>query len=411
MSKLDKKCYSECMSIKDLFGLKKKKVEGEENSDQTKVGQTEVNSVVGEASVTGKDVKTETAVPAVRVPKIRKNIKVRIDKAALKNLNLVIVAFSHVERDFFPTKDSYEAEVEVEERAAEVVERVKSLGIPVKALTGDQYFLTNLLVDKPDVVINLVDTLRGKDKLQTSVPAALELSNVLYTGAGMEGLVIGNNRNLTKRLLMAYGIPTPAFQFIRRAGTAVNEDLGLPLIVKLNESGGSVGIDNKAVKETIKDAQRKVNNMISTYKIPVIVEQFIDGPEVTVVVFDDGTKKRVYMGQKVFRKKPDGKHFFTSFESYDDERAYTYKHVEEPLATKIQQLAVRAFTGLQHKDYAKFDVRVDDDTNIPYFTDSNPNTAFGPDMGLPMTEVLAMHGVSFDEVLAALLSKYARQLG
>jgi len=393
------------MGIKELLGLKKKKdAVVETKADQVKVEEKQV-------SPAGVPVKDEKAESVTRVPKIRKNTRVRVDKAALKNLNLVIVAYSHVERDFFPTRESYEAEVEVEERAAEVVERVKSLGIPVKALTGDQYFLTNLLVDKPDVVINLVDTLRGKDKLQTSVPAALELSNVLYTGAGMEGLVIGNNRNLTKRLLMAYGIPTPAFQFIRRAGTAVNEDLGLPLIVKLNESGGSVGIDNKAVKETIKDAQRKVNNMITTYKIPVIVEQFIDGPEVTVVVFDDGTRKRVYMGQKVFRKKADGKHFFTSFESYDDERAYTYKHVEEPLASKISQLAARAFTGLQHKDYAKFDVRVDDDTNIPYFTDSNPNTAFGPDMGLPMTEVLAMHGVSFDEVLSALLSKYARQLG
>jgi D-alanine-D-alanine ligase len=393
------------MGIKELLGLKKKKeAVVETKADQVKVEEKQVSQA-------GVPVKDEKAEPVTRVPKIRKNTRVRVDKAALKNLNLVIVAYSHVERDFFPTRESYEAEVEVEERAAEVVERVKSLGIPVKALTGDQYFLTNLLVDKPDVVINLVDTLRGKDKLQTSVPAALELSNVLYTGAGMEGLVIGNNRNLTKRLLMAYGIPTPAFQFIRRAGTAVNEDLGLPLIVKLNESGGSVGIDNKAVKETIKDAQRKVNNMITTYKIPVIVEQFIDGPEVTVVVFDDGTRKRVYMGQKVFRKKADGKHFFTSFESYDDERAYTYKHVEEPLASKISQLSVRAFAGLQHKDYAKFDVRVDDDTNIPYFTDSNPNTAFGPDMGLPMTEVLAMHGVSFDEILAALLSKYARLLG
>jgi D-alanine-D-alanine ligase len=270
--------------------------------------------------------------------------------------------------------------------------------------------LTNLLVDKPSLVLNLVDTLKGKDRLQTSVPAALELSNLPYTGAGMEGMVIGNNRNLTKRLLMAYGIPTPAFQFIRRSKTAVQEDLGLPLIVKLNESGGSVGIDNHAVKETVSEAQRKVNKMISTYKLPVIVEQFIDGAEVTVVVFDDGAKKKVYMGQKVFRKRPDGKHYFTSFESYDDIKAYTYKNVEEPLASKIAQLAIRAFRGLQHKDYAKFDVRVDQETNIPYFTDSNPNTAFGPDMGLPMTEVLALHGVSFDEVLASLLSKYARKI-
>ena len=393
------------MGIKDLLGKigRKKVVQEEEKVEPTKIDSNEKMDV--------KDIEKNEDSEVVRPPKVHKKTKIRIDKSALKNLNLVVVAFSHVEREFFPTKDSYEAEVEVEERAAEVADRVKALGVPVKLLTGDQYFLTSLLVDKPDVVINLVDTLRGKDKLQTSVPAALELSNVMYTGSGMEGLVIGNNRNLTKRLLMAYGIPTPAFQFIRRAGTAVNEELGLPLIVKLNESGGSVGIDNKAVKETIKDAQRKVNNMITTYKIPVIVEQFIDGAEITVVVFDDGTKKRVYMGQKVFRNKADGKHFFTSFESYNDAKAYTYKMVEEPLATKISQLAVRAFTGLQHKDYAKFDVRVDDATKIPYFTDSNPNTAFGPDLGLPMTEVLSMHGVSFDEVLAALLTKYARQLG
>jgi D-alanine-D-alanine ligase-like ATP-grasp enzyme len=70
----------------------------------------------------------------------------------------------------------------------------------------------------------------------------------------MEGLIIGNNRNLTKRLLTAYDIPTPPFQFIRRIGTNIDEDLGVPLIVKLNEGGGSVGINNNAVKETARAA-------------------------------------------------------------------------------------------------------------------------------------------------------------
>ncbi len=353
---------------------------------------------------------SEVVVEGKTTPEKKVAQKLRIDKEALKKFKLVTVAYSHVEREFFPTKDAYNAEIEVEDRAAEVVEKIKSLGVNAKGSPGDQYFLTNLLVDKPDLVLNLVDTLRGKDRLQTSVPAALELANIPYTGAGMEGMVIGNNRNITKRMLMAYSIPTPNFQFIRRAKTAVHEDLGLPLIVKLNEGGGSVGVNNKAVKETIKEAQKQVNHMISTYKLPVIVEQFIDGPEITVVVFDDGVRKHVYLGQKVFRKRPDGKHFFTSIESYDDLHAYTYKHVEEPLKSKIAQLAVRAFKGLHYKDYAKFDVRVEEETNIPYFTDANPNTAFGPDLGLPFTEVLALHGVSFDEVIMSLLSKYARQI-
>src|SRR3989339_2248395 len=195
-------------------------------------------------------------------------IKIRSDKGALKKLKLVAVAYSHVEREWFPTKEAYEAEVEVEERAREVVEVIKSLGIEAKAYPGDQYFLTNLMVDRPDVVVNLVDTLRGKDMLQTSVPAALELARVPYTGAGMDGMVIGNNRNLTKRLLLAYDVPTPAFQFIRRPNKQVDEDLGVPLIVKLNEGGGSVGIDNKAVKETVKEAQKRVINLIETYKLP-----------------------------------------------------------------------------------------------------------------------------------------------
>ena len=379
------------IGIKDLLGIKKKiQIPKEEDLNKQEAKSEEKQEPV--------------------TPKTHKKPKLRIEKEALKNLGLVVVAYSHVEREMFPTEDAYYAEVEVEDRAKEVAERIEKMGIQVKTLPGDPYFLTNLLVDKPSLVLNLVDTLKGMDRLQTSVPAALELSNLPYTGAGMEGMVIGNNRNLTKRLLMAYGIPTPAFQFIRRSNTAIREELGLPLIVKLNESGGSVGIDNHAVKETIKDAQKKVNKMVSTYKIPVIVEQFIDGPEVTVVVFDDGSKKSVFMGQKIFRKKTDGKHYFTSLESYEDIKAYTYKRVEEPLASKISQLAVRAFNGLHHKDYAKFDVRVDGETNIPYFTDSNPNTAFGPDMGLPFTEVLAMYGISFDDVLASLLSKYARTL-
>lgn len=344
------------------------------------------------------------------MPNTKVIVKLDIDRDALKKFRLIVVAYSSVQREHFATKDAYEAEIEVEQRAVEVSEEIRKLGIPVRTLPGDQYFYTNLLVDRPDLVLNLVDTLKGRDQLQPSVPAALELASIPYTGAGMEGLIIGNNRNLTKRLLMAYDIPTPPFQFIRRAGTNIDEELGLPLIVKLNEGGGSVGIDNHAVKESLRAAKLRVNHMISTYKIPAIVEKFIGGPEVTVVVFDDGVKRHVYMAQKVFRIKADGKHFFTSLESYRDEKAYKYVEVDENNKYDIAKLAIRAFGGLQHKDYAKFDVRIDENTGIPYFTDSNPNTAFGPDLGLPMTEVLAMHGIAFSDVLASLLSKYGKSL-
>jgi D-alanine-D-alanine ligase len=333
-----------------------------------------------------------------------------VDKKALKKLKLVAVAYSYVERDMFPTEDAYIAEVEVEDRAKQVIAELEKLGIPAKGYPANQYFVTNLLVDDPNLVLNLVDTLRGKDALQTTVPAALELANIPYTGAGMQGLVIGNNRHLTKQLLTAFEIPTPEFQFIQRAGTNINQDLGLPLIVKLNESGGSVGINNDAVQESYESAQKKVDDMISTYKIPVIVERFIDGKEINVVVIDDGRKKHVFLAEKIFRQSTDGKHFFTSLETYNDPKAWTYKRVEEPLASQITKYAQRAFTGLNYKDYAKFDVRVEDKTGTPYFSDCNPNTAFGPDEGIPLTDIAELYGISFQNMLASLVSKNARKI-
>jgi D-alanine-D-alanine ligase-like ATP-grasp enzyme len=84
--------------------------------------------------------------------------------------------------------------------------------------------------------------------------------------------------------------------------------------------------------------------------------------------------------------------------------------VEPELASKVERLAVKAFTILHNKDYAKFDVRVGEQDGVAYFTDCNPNTAFGPSLGLPFTEVLAMYGVDFNTVLASLISKYAKKI-
>lgn len=333
-----------------------------------------------------------------------------VDQAAMKSLRLVAVAYSHVRREWFPTEEAYQAEIEVEERARQVVEALAQLDIKARLYRADRYFMSKLLVDQPDFVLNLVDTLRGKDGLQTSIPGALELANIPYTGARMRGLVIGNDRNLMKELLDANDIPTPPFQFVSRRGRHIQEDLGLPLIVKLNESGGSVGIDDAAVKESYKEAEKRANELIRTYKMPVIVERFIHGPELTVVVFDDGARVSAFCAEKVFNYTFHPKYRFTSFESYSHPDAYSYKKADKAIEDRVNRLARKAFKVLWCRDYAKFDVRVDEVDGTPYFTDANPNTAFGPDLGLPFTEVLQLHEIDFSTVLASLMSKYARTL-
>lgn len=335
-------------------------------------------------------------------------IKLNIDTDALKKIQLVAVAYSFVERDQFPTKDAYVAEKEVEERAGQVAKEVEKLGLTTNCYAADQYFLTKILVDHPDVIVNLVDTVRGRDKLASAIPAFLEYANIPYTGCGTTGMVLGSNRHLFKELLDYNKIPTTQYKFVRDLRSNTEPAFEPPYIVKLNESGGSMGIDNHAVKETAAQAMKKVEELQSQYKLPVLVERYIDGPEVQCVVFDDGKTRQVVMAQKKFNVKPDGKHNFTSIESYDIPDAYKFVPVEEQLEKKIAELCTKAFEVLRFTDYAKFDIRVDEADGTPYFIDCNPNTALGPDMGEPMTAIMHMYGVEFADILACLLSKHVK---
>src|SRR5919109_427579 len=254
--------------------------------------------------------------------------KFYVDTEALKKIKLVAVAYSFVDKDLFPNEEAYKAEKEVEERAQEVIEEIKKLGLEAKGYPGDQYLLTNLLVDRPDVIVNLVDTVRGKDKLASTIPAFLEYANIPYTGCGVTGMVIGSNRHLFKELLDYNQIPTPEYKFIKDLRSNTPPAFDPPYIVKLNESGGSMGIDNRAVKETIAQVLKKVEDLRGDYKIPVLVEKFIEGPEITGVVFEDGKTRHVFLAEKKYRLKPDGKYEYTSIESYNVPRAWKFEFLE-----------------------------------------------------------------------------------
>ncbi|HSX39739.1 MAG TPA: hypothetical protein VLI92_04105 [Candidatus Saccharimonadales bacterium] len=223
-------------------------------------------------------------------------------------------------------------------------------------------------------------------------------------------MAIGNNRHLFKQVLQVNGISTPLYKFVKDLRSNFPPEFEPPYIVKLNESGGSVGIDNHAVKETIIKVVRKVEELEKEYKIPVLIEKFIDGLEVTCVVFEDNESKKVFLAEKVFGIKPDGKHNFTSQDSYNFAKAYKYKFIEDlALENRLIEMCSSAFEALRFSDYAKFDIRIDEKDGKAYIIDCNPNTAFGPDKGLPMTEILSMYGIDFSEILASLLSKHAKQ--
>ena len=61
------------------------------------------------------------------------------------------------------------------------------LSIKVRAYRADRYLISKPLVDQRGLILNLADTLRDRDDLQTSIPGALELANSRTPAPGCAG--------------------------------------------------------------------------------------------------------------------------------------------------------------------------------------------------------------------------------
>jgi D-alanine-D-alanine ligase len=86
--------------------------------------------------------------------------------------------------------------------------------------------------DKPDVVVNLCESLAADARGEMLVPAMLELLQVPYTGSSALSLALALHKNKAKEILRARGVPTPEFCVIQHVEELTSIDLAFPLIVK-----------------------------------------------------------------------------------------------------------------------------------------------------------------------------------
>ena len=319
----------------------------------------------------------------------------------------VAIIYSHVKREFFPSDQQYITEASAYDDAVFISKELEKLGIEVAIIPAKDSIIQDLLDSKPEVVFNLVDSIKGNEYLSATIPGILDMLDLPFTGSGLLGLALCYNKFLVKKLMQTAGIPVPNFQLFYTANDKLNIDLRFPLISKLNEIHGAVEINKDAVSENEKQLRERLAFLIKTYNQPVIVEEFIAGREITGYILQ-GNVTKIYLAEKVFNK-PDEKYVFATFddqwgESSSDKSTwpYTYAKYDDTL---LKDYVRRAFEITDMLDYAKFDVRLDASGRY-YFIDSNANPAFGPkelntSMGLIIQE---LYGVPFGEILRRLIN-------
>ena len=314
--------------------------------------------------------------------------------------NKVAIIYSDVKREYFPTEEQYITEKDAQKDANMVAGYLKKFGIEVKLFPGNAKLSSYLRSYKPIMVINLVDSIKGNESLQSAIPGILELLDIPYTGGDILGLSLTTNKFLVKKLQEQNGVPVPRYQMFNSYTDYLDPSLRFPLISKLNEIHGAVEITKDAVSETEKHLRDRIKFLTQTYKQPVIVEEFIVGREITAILLE-GLNKKVYLAEKVFHKK-DEKYIFATFEDQwiSKKPVFEYVKYEDPI---LREYVKKAFDVTKMYDYGKFDIRLDQSGRY-FFIDSNCNPAFGPkEADVAISNILSLYGITFTEILKRLL--------
>ena len=317
----------------------------------------------------------------------------------------IAILYSDARREYFPTEKQYVSEVEVKGRSEVIAKYLQKLHIETKLFPGDENISENLKQFAPNFVINLVDSVYGKEYLAATIPATLELLKIPYTGSGMMAKTIDTNKYFAKNLLEQWGLTTPKYQLVKELSDEIDPSLDFPLICKLNEIHGSIEIDDSAVCQDEKELEKRIKFLMETYDQPVLVEEFIMGREITVIVLE-GLNTKVYAAEKIMDPAVTGKYHIATYDATwneDSKYANAIQYVKYELPARVKSQIKTAFEVLKMEDYAKFDLRLDA-SGRHYFIDCNNNPALGPiETSCAISNILSLYDIDFDEILERII--------
>lgn len=183
-----------------------------------------------------------------------------------------------------------------------------------------------------------------------TVQGLLDLLQLPYTGSPLRSSSVAMDKDLTKRLVRAAGVPTADWYMAPVDPTRVTEALGLPLIVKPNSEGSTVGLS--VVRRPVELSPAV--ELAGKYDTEVMIERFVPGRELTVGIIDG---EALEVGEIIPLKG----------EIFDYESKYQAGGAKEvfpaeitsALALQLKSHALTAWRALKLAGYCRVDFRVD----------------------------------------------------
>jgi len=258
---------------------------------------------------------------------------------------------------------------------------IESGGHTTVKLGGGTEFLANILREQVDFVFNISEGRGTYRSREAQVPAVLEMLGIPYSGSDPLCLALSLDKPLTKKLAALEGIATPRWLTIHNREELAAVDwlaFPFPAIAKPAFEGSSKGVHGTSLVDSPQQASPSIQEMLDVYRQPVMVEQFIDGDEITVGVIGNNPPKIVGM-MRILPRQKRGRFVYSVEVKRDWKNLVDYEapvKIKKTLRDKIEEASLQTFRILGCRDFARIDFRVSKD-GIPFMLEINPLPGLG----------------------------------
>lgn len=275
-------------------------------------------------------------------------------------------------KGFLPLNEALLEDKQKEETVKDLLE-VLSKKYDCIRMTADDNIIKNLRYEKVDLIFNLCNGLVGDSKL-AQLPALFEFLNIPYTGSSIMGHGLATNKNYSSTIFQASNVPTPKFFPVFNIKEIEDIDLEFPIIIKPNDEGSSRGIHQDSLVFNKEELYNKVKEELTLYNPPIILNEYIQGLELSIGIIGNGDYMRVLPIQELdLLQLPEEMHKFYSFEV----KAYLKTHIAYHIPARLSEneydlistTAIKAFNSLGLKDYGRVDIIYSN--GIPYVLEIN----------------------------------------
>lgn len=243
-----------------------------------------------------------------------------------------------------------------------------------------------------------------------TIQGLLEIADLPYVGSGVLASAVAMDKDMTKRLVHAAGIPIPSYLILHGGADdharqnfchQVEQELGFPVFVKPARMGSSVGI-RKA--KTIDELQQNIEYAFQ-FDDKIIVEQAIDAIDIEVSVLENeqyGQPSLVSVPGQVGVAQH---HEFYSYEAkYLDPQGANLVIPANLTAEQVieaQRIGAKVFDVLECEGMARVDMLLDRVSGRLFFNEVNTIPGFTPISMYPM--MWQASGIEYKELLSRLI--------